>query len=50
VDDHEEAIRIANSLTALLNTKPPEYGRSSMGTQYIEPERRLRIMLWGSVN
>ncbi len=43
----EEAIRIMNTLTAALNTKPAEYGESSMQTQYIERERMIRITLWG---
>ena len=43
----EEAIRILNALTATLNAKPPEYGNSSMQGQYIEQERKIRVMLWG---
>ncbi len=49
VDDRNEAIRIMNTLTASLNAKPPEYGRSSMHTQFIEAEYKVRITLWGSV-
>jgi len=45
----EEAIRIINALTAALNAKPPEYGRSSMHTQYIEAENTVRVTLWGNV-
>lgn len=44
----DEAIRIMNTLTASLNTKPPEYGRSSMHTQFIEAEYKVRITLWGN--
>lgn len=45
----EEAIRIADTLTAVLNSKPPEYGSSSMHTQYIEEESKLRVTLWGGL-
>lgn len=43
----EEAIRILNALTAVLNAKPPEYGSSSMQGQYIEQEHKVRVTLWG---
>jgi excisionase family DNA binding protein len=45
----EDAIRIMNTLTAALNAKPPEYGRSSMQSQYIEHENMVRITLWGDI-
>lgn len=47
--DREQAMRIINTLSAVLNAKPLEYGRSSLHTQYVEPEGLLRIMLWGNV-
>lgn len=47
VDHRDEAIRIINTLTAILNGKPPEYGRSSMHAQFIEAEYKVRITLWG---
>ena len=49
VDDMEEAMHIVNMLTAVLNTKPPEYGKTSMTAQYLEPELKVRIMLWGNI-
>jgi len=45
----QEAIRIMNTLTAALNTKPREYGQSSMQSQYIEREDMIRITLWGDI-
>ncbi len=45
----EDAIRIMNTLTAALNAKPPEYGQSSMQSQYIERENMVRITLWGDI-
>jgi excisionase family DNA binding protein len=50
VDGHNEAIRIMNTLTAGLNSKPPEYGASKMTVQFIEPERMVRVMLWGTLS
>jgi hypothetical protein len=41
-------MRIVNSLTAALNTKPPEYGRSTMHAQFLEAEGKVRLSLWGS--
>ncbi len=49
VTTRDEAIRIVNALTAGMNGKPPEYGPSSMQAQFIEPESKVRISLWGSV-
>ncbi len=49
VDGRNEAIRIMNTLTAGLNSKPPEYGASNMTVQFIEPERKVRVMLWGTL-
>lgn len=48
-DGKEDAIRIMNTLTASLNAKPPEYGRSSMQSQYIEREDMVRVTLWGEI-
>jgi len=45
----EDAIRIMNTLTAALNAKPPEYGQSSMQSQYIERENMVRVTLWGDI-
>ncbi|MBL8028779.1 MAG: helix-turn-helix domain-containing protein [Fibrobacteres bacterium] len=50
VADTDAAIRIMNTLTAALNSKPAEFGRSSMNTQYIQEEKKVRISLWGSVD
>ncbi len=46
--DKAAAIRITNTLTAGLNSKPAGMGKSSMRTQYIPEEQKLRITLYGS--
>ncbi len=50
VPSRDEAIRIVNTLTAVLNAKPPEYGRSTLTAQFIEPERAVRVALWGELS
>ena len=45
----EDAMRIMNTLTAAMNAKPPEYGQSSMQSQYIERENMVRVTLWGDL-
>lgn len=45
----EDAMRIMNTLTAVMNVKPPEYGTSSLTVQYLEPEQAVRVMLWGNL-
>ena len=49
VADKDESNDIINMLTAALNNKPPEYGKSTMNAQYNEDENKLRIMLWGNI-
>lgn len=49
VDGKEDAIRIMNTLAAALNAKPPEYGQSSMQSQYIDRENMVRVTLWGDI-
>jgi hypothetical protein len=49
VDSRNEAIRIVNTLTAMMNMKPPEYGPSSMHAQFIEPDFKVRVTLWGNI-
>lgn len=49
VEDRDEAIRIVNTLTAALNSKPAEYGNSSMHAQFLETEYKVRVTLWGNI-
>lgn len=49
VYDKSEAIRIITALSATMNAKPPEIGRSSLHTQHIIEENKVRITLWGSI-
>ncbi len=44
-----DAIRIMNTLTALSNAKPREEGPSSLTVQYLEPEHKVRAMVYGSI-
>jgi excisionase family DNA binding protein len=46
--DQADAIRLVNTLTAGLNSKPASFGKSSMHTQYIPEEQKLRVTLYGS--
>ncbi len=50
VNDSEECNRIVNMITAALNSKPQEFGMSSMHTQYLGYENKLRVTLWGNVD
>ncbi len=49
VYNRDDAIHIIDMLTGALNSKPPEYGRSSMQTQHIIEENKIRITLWGGI-
>jgi hypothetical protein len=49
VNTMDEAMQIVNMLTAVLNTKPDELGKSTMNAQFIEPENKVRVMLYGNI-
>lgn len=49
VYDRDEADRIVNSLTAAMNVKPAEYGKTSMTAQYLDMDSTVRIALWGNI-
>lgn len=49
VKDTDAAINIANLLTATMNGKQDDYGKTSLNIQFIESENKVRIMLWGNV-
>ncbi len=48
VKNSSEAAKVVNWITAALNSKSSQYGYTSMTSQLIEPEKIIRIMLWGS--
>lgn len=47
--EKDEYIRISNTLIAIANCKDPEIGKSTVSIKYDEKDKRLRIILWGSV-
>ncbi|SET01052.1 DNA binding domain-containing protein, excisionase family [Natronincola peptidivorans] len=47
--EKEEYIRISNTLIAIANCKDPEVGESTIQVKYDEKDKRLRVILWGSV-
>lgn len=49
VESMDEAMMLINMLTAALNSKPTHMGRSTMNAQFIEPESKVRVMLYGNV-
>jgi len=48
VNNSSEAVHVVNWMTASLNSQSTEHGYKSFSSQYIEPEKKIRIMLWGS--
>lgn len=47
--DMDEYMRISNMLLAVMNCKDSEMKKSTLNMKYNKEEKRLRIMLWGSV-
>lgn len=50
VEDKEESTRISNTLIAVMNSKDPKYGKSTINIQYIENDNKIRVMLWGTIS
>lgn len=48
VKNSSEAVQVVNWMSASLNSQSAEYGYKSFSSQYIDPEKKIRIMLWGS--
>lgn len=48
VKDQDEALRISNTLIAVLNCKDPNYGDSTVNIQQFETDNKIRVMLWGT--
>ncbi|MFZ7121086.1 MAG: helix-turn-helix domain-containing protein [Eubacteriaceae bacterium] len=49
VVDMDKAMRISNTLMAVLNNKDPKYGNSTMNVQFIEKDLKIRVMLYGNI-
>lgn len=47
--EKEEYIRISNTVIAIANCKDEEMGKSTTHVKYDERDKRLRVILWGSV-
>jgi excisionase family DNA binding protein len=47
--DMDEYMRISNMLLAVMNCKDPEMKKSTINMKHNKEEKRLRIMLWGSI-
>ncbi|MBE6068375.1 MAG: helix-turn-helix domain-containing protein [Clostridium lundense] len=45
----DDYMRISNTIIAIANCKDPEVGRSTVNIKYDEKDKRLRVILWGSV-
>ena len=49
VNNKDEAMRISNTLLAVMNTKDPKLGHATLNVQFIEKDNKVRLMLWGSI-
>ena len=49
VSSSYEVDRITSQVNAAMNSKPIEYGKSSVSVQYIESEKIVRVMIWGKI-
>ena len=47
--EKDEYIRISNTLIAVANCKEPGIGKSTVNVKYDEKDKRVRVILWGSI-
>lgn len=47
VEDAEEAVRITNTVFAIMNCKDPSYGRSRCDHIFYKNEMKARFIFWG---
>ena len=47
--EKDEYVRISNTLIAIANCKGPGIEKSSIQVKYDEKDKRVRVILWGSV-
>jgi excisionase family DNA binding protein len=47
--EKDEYMRISNTLVAIANCKEPGIGKSTVNVKYDEKDKRVRVILWGSV-
>lgn len=47
--EKDEYIRISNTIIAIANCKDQEMGKSTTHIKYDKKDKRLRVILWGSV-
>ena len=48
--DREEAIRISNTVVAIVNSNEKQHSRCRIDTVYFEEELKLQICIWGSLD
>jgi len=49
VGSKDEAMSIIRSLTAAMNVKPPQFGKTSLHAQFLEQDYAVRVTLWGNI-
>ena len=48
--DKEDAIRISNTLIALMNTKGKKDSKSRLDTIFFEEDLKIQVLIWGNLN
>lgn len=48
-ETQQEVERITNTLTAVMQTKDPAYGNSTLNVQVLPDQRKIRVLLWGTI-
>jgi len=48
-ETQQEVERITNTLTAVMQTKDPAYGNSTLNVQVLPGQRKIRVLLWGTI-
>ena len=48
--DQDDAIRISNTMLALMNSRSEQDGRGRLDTVYFEDDLKIQVLIWGSID
>ena len=48
--DHDDAVRISNTMIALMNSKSEQDGKGRLDTVYFEEDLKIQVLIWGNID
>lgn len=48
--DHDDAMRISNTMIALMNSRSEQDGKGRLDTIYFEEDLKIQVLIWGNID